>query len=175
MDVHNALLSSHDETISTLVDLIRVPSVGGTQAEGEIVRHVAGLLAAEGVETDLWHIPVADLAARPDFPGMEVDRAEAWGLVARLPGTGGGRTLMLNGHLDVVPPGDLSTWSDDPFSGRVEDGHVYGRGACDMKGGFVAALSALLALHRSGTRLPATSCSRRSSARRTAASAPTRR
>ncbi|MEV4516381.1 ArgE/DapE family deacylase [Dactylosporangium sp. NPDC049525] len=153
MDVHNALLSSRDETIGTLVDLIRVPSVGGTQAEGEIVRHVAGLLAAEGVETDLWQIPVADLAARPDFPGMEVDRSEAWGLVARLPGTGG-RTLMFNGHLDVVPPGDLSTWSDDPYSGRIEDGHVYGRGACDMKGGFVAALSALLALHRSGTRLP---------------------
>ncbi|GAB3824400.1 ArgE/DapE family deacylase [Dactylosporangium cerinum] len=154
MDVHNALLSSRDETIGTLVDLIRVPSVGGTQAEGEIVRHVAGLLAAEGVETDLWQIPVADLAARPDFPGMEVERTEAWGLVARLPGTGGGRTLMFNGHLDVVPPGDLSTWSDDPYSGRIEDGHVYGRGACDMKGGFVAALAALLALHRSGTRLP---------------------
>jgi acetylornithine deacetylase len=85
---------------------------------------------------------------------MEVERTEAWGLVARLPGTGGGRTLMLNGHLDVVPPGDLSTWSDDPYSGRIEDGHVYGRGACDMKGGFAAALSALLALHRSGTRLP---------------------
>ncbi|MEV0565062.1 ArgE/DapE family deacylase [Dactylosporangium sp. NPDC050588] len=154
MDVHNALLSSRDETIRTLVDLVRVPSVGGTQAEGEIVRHVAGLLAAEGVETDLWQIPVADLAGRPDFPGMEVERSEAWGLVARLPGTGGGRTLMFNGHLDVVPPGDLSTWSDDPFSGRVADGHVYGRGACDMKGGFAAALAALLALHRSGTRLP---------------------
>ena len=154
MDVHTALLSSRDETVNTLVDLIRVPSVGGTQAEADIVRHVAGLLSGEGVETDLWPIPLADLTARPDFPGMEVERTEAWGLVARLPGTGGGRTLMLNGHLDVVPPGDLSTWSDDPFSGRVEDGHVYGRGACDMKGGFVAALAALLALHRSGTRLP---------------------
>lgn len=154
MDAHNALLSSQDESVGTLVDLIRVPSVGGTQAEAEIVRHVAGLLAAEGVETDLWQIPVADLAARADFPGMEVDRTDAWGLVARLPGTGGGRTLMFNGHLDVVPPGDLSTWSDDPYSGRIADGHVYGRGACDMKGGFVSALSALLALHRSGTRLP---------------------
>jgi acetylornithine deacetylase len=96
---------------------------------------------------------VPDLAARPDFPGMEVPRSEARGLVARLPGSGGGRSLMLNGHVDVVPPGDLATWADDPFSGRLSDGEVYGRGACDMKGGVVSALSALLALHRSGAAL----------------------
>jgi acetylornithine deacetylase len=149
-----ALRRARDEAVATLVDLIRIPSVGGTPAESEIVHHVAGLLQAEGIEVDLWPIPVAELAARPDFPGMEVDRNEAWGLVARLPGTDpAARKLMLNGHLDVVPPGARSTWSDDPYSGRIAGGHVFGRGACDMKGGFVAALAALLALHRSGTRL----------------------
>jgi acetylornithine deacetylase len=84
---------------------------------------------------------------------MEVTRDTAWGLVARLPGTGGGRSLMLNGHLDVVPPGDPGAWSDDPYSGRFVDGHVFGRGACDMKGGVVAALAAFRALHRAGVRL----------------------
>lgn len=147
------LRRSRDETVGTLVDLVRIPSVGGSPAESEIIHHVARRLAAEDVEVDLWPIPLDELTARPDFPGMEVDRDEAWGLVARLPGTGGGRTLMLNGHLDVVPPGDLATWSADPYSGRVADGHVFGRGACDMKGGFAAALAALLALHRSDTRL----------------------
>ncbi|GGM08398.1 ArgE/DapE family deacylase [Dactylosporangium sucinum] len=147
------LHDARDEAVATLVDLIRIPSVGGTPAESEIVHHVARLLQAEGIEVDLWPIPVAELAARPDFPGMEVGRDEAWGLVARLPGTDpGARSLMFNGHLDVVPPGDRGTWSADPYSGEVRDGHAYGRGACDMKGGFVAALSALLALHRSGTR-----------------------
>jgi acetylornithine deacetylase len=60
---------------------------------------------------------------------------------------------MFNGHVDVVPPGDLGTWSDDPFSGRVADGCVFGRGACDMKGGVVAALAAFRALRRGGVRL----------------------
>src|SRR5690349_15896354 len=114
-----------------------MPSVGGTPAESEIVHHVAARLRAEGVELDLWQIPVADLAARPDFPGMEVDRTEAWGLVARIPGTTpGAKSLMFNGHLDVVPPGDPDTWTMSPWSGDIRDGHAYGRGACDMKGGF---------------------------------------
>ncbi|GAA3278869.1 ArgE/DapE family deacylase [Dactylosporangium vinaceum] len=149
----DALRDARAETVRTLTDLIRIPSVGGTAAESEIVHHVADLLRAEGVELDLWPIPVAELAARPDFPGMEVERDEAWGLVARLPGsTENAPSLMLNGHLDVVPPGDPDTWSGSPWSGDVRDGHAYGRGACDMKGGFVSALSAFLAIHRSGAR-----------------------
>ena len=152
-----ALHDARDEMVGQLVDLIQVPSVGGSQAECDIVHRVADLLAAEGVEVDRWRIPVDELAVRPDFPGMEVERREAWGLVARLPGSqpgpGGGRSLMLNGHLDVVPPGDLGAWSAEPYSGTVADGYVYGRGACDMKGGVVSALFALLALHRSGLRL----------------------
>jgi acetylornithine deacetylase len=142
-----------DEQVRTLVDLVRVPSVDGTEAEVAIVDTLAGMLRAEGVEIDRWPIPVAEFAARTDFPGMEVARSAALGLVARLPGSGGGRSLMINGHVDVVPPGDLAAWTDDPFSGRLVDGQVFGRGTCDMKGGLVSALYALLALHRSGTRL----------------------
>ena len=77
-------------------------------------------------------------AAHPDFPGVEVDRQEAWGLVARLPGTGDGPALMLNGHIDVVPIGDPNAWVDPPFAGGTRAGDVYGRGACDMKAGLVA-------------------------------------
>jgi acetylornithine deacetylase len=55
-------------------------------------------------------------------------------LVARFAGAGGGRTLLLNGHVDVVA-GPLETWSSDPFDAVVRDGAVWGRGACDMKGG----------------------------------------
>jgi acetylornithine deacetylase len=149
----DALRDARAEATRTLTDLIRIPSVGGTAAESEIVHHVAALLRAEGVDCDLWPVPVAELAARADFPGMEVERTEAWGLVARIPGTDpGARSLMFNGHLDVVPPGDPGTWTSSPWSGDIRDGHAYGRGACDMKGGFVAALQALLALHRTGTR-----------------------
>ncbi len=67
-------------------------------------------------------------------------------LAARLPGTGKGRSLVLNGHIDVVPVGDTSAWSHDPWAGEIVDGKLYGRGATDMKGGVVAAVYALKAL-----------------------------
>lgn len=57
-----------------------------------------------------------------------------------------GRTLILNGHVDIVPPGDLSRWNDDPLSGKYEGGKVYGRGSLDMKGGLAAGVTAVKVL-----------------------------
>ena len=62
----------------------------------------------------------------------------------------GGRRILLVGHVDVVPPGDLATWTTDPWAADVRDGRLYGRGACDMKGGVVAILAALRAVAASG-------------------------
>jgi acetylornithine deacetylase len=141
------------DLVELLAALIRIPSVGGSAAESDIVHHVAALLRDEGVEVDEWQIPLPSLTSRLDFPGMEVERTEAWGVVARVPGRGG-PSLMFNAHLDVVPPGDLAAWSEHPYSGRIGPTDVHGRGACDMKGGAVAALTALLAVHQSGQAPP---------------------
>lgn len=65
-------------------------------------------------------------------------------------GRAGGRRLLLVGHVDVVPPGDLTTWTADPWGGEIRDGAMYGRGACDMKGGVVSILAALRALVATG-------------------------
>jgi len=142
------------DTERELAELVAVPSVSGTDAEHEIQERLAHDLTAAGLEVDHWRLPLDDLLAEPDFPGVEVPRDEAWGLVARLPGNGDGATLMLNGHVDVVPVGDPTAWSSpDPFSGTVRDGALYGRGACDMKAGLVAALAAARAVRRSGVPL----------------------
>ena len=61
-------------------------------------------------------------------------------------GKPGGRRLILSGHLDVVPPGDPSTWTIDPWAAEIRDGRLYGRGACDMKGGVAAILAAVRSL-----------------------------
>ena len=66
--------------------------------------------------------------------------------VGTLRGQGGGRSLIVNGHIDVVSPGDLERWTTPPFDADVRDGRIYGRGAVDMKGGVAAALFALRAL-----------------------------
>lgn len=137
-----------------LAELVRVPSVGGTDGEHEIQSMLATELTTAGLEVDHWRLPLDELTAQPDFPGVEVERSEAWGLVARLPGSGDGASLMLNAHVDVVPTGDPGAWSrPDPFSGEVHDGELYGRGACDMKAGLVAAMAAAQAVRRAGARL----------------------
>ena len=144
--------ASVPDLVGLLVDLVRTPSVGGSDAEHEIQDRLRGELLEDGFEVDHWRLSLDELFAEPDFPGVEVERSEAWGLVGRLPGSGGeGRSLMLNGHVDVVPAGDLATWTAvDPFSGRIERDTLYGRGACDMKAGLVASLFAARALRRAG-------------------------
>ncbi|MET0663662.1 MAG: ArgE/DapE family deacylase [Ilumatobacteraceae bacterium] len=139
--------------LDTVADLVRRPSVSGTDGENEAQAHMAALLDAGGLEVDHWQIDLDSLTRHPDFPGMEVARREAWGLVGRLPGSGDGATLMLNGHIDVVPTGDPDAWQDSPYSGHIRDGRLHGRGACDMKAGLVAAHIAVQAIRRSGITL----------------------
>ena len=139
--------------VATLSELIAVPSIGGTPGEAEIQHLLAERLAALGLAVDLWPIDLADLRARADFPGEEVDRTQAWGLVGthrpdERP------ALVLQGHVDVVPPGDLSRWTGGPFTPAVRDGRVVGRGACDMKGGVAAILGAVEAVLGGGADVP---------------------
>jgi len=152
-EVLEAVDAGARSAVDYLSDLVRTPSISGSHAENAIQSRLAADMEAAGLEVDHWPIPLAETLAAPGFPGSEVERSAAWGLVGRLPGSGGGASLMLNAHVDVVPPGDLAAWTTlDPFSGRVEGDMVYGRGACDMKGGLVAALCAVRALAR--TRVP---------------------
>lgn len=74
-------------------------------------------------------------------------------MVAVLKGSGGGKSIILNGHIDVVPVGDEANWEHDPFSGMIECGKLYGRGATDMKGGNVALLMAIESIIASGIKL----------------------
>ncbi len=147
--IQEALEADRPEMFALLSQLVRTPSLGGSEHEVSIQHTLANLLQTEGLEVDLWPLDLNALADHPDFPGVEVDRREAWGLVARLPGRGGSPTLMLNAHVDVVPAGDVAAWTQGaPFSGEIANGRLYGRGACDMKGGLVAAWWALRALRR---------------------------
>ena len=139
--------------VRCLEELLRIPSVSGTPGENEAQRWFEGQMRAAGLATDLWEIPLAETTSHPDFPGSEVHRSSALGLVGSW-GAASGPTLVLNGHIDVVPPGDLSQWVDrDPYSGVTRDGAVYGRGACDMKGGLVCNLFAIAAIRAAGITL----------------------
>jgi acetylornithine deacetylase len=140
--------------VQELVDLIRVPSVTGTDAESDLQHRHAAELESLGFDVDTWRLDLDDLAAHPAYPGTEAPRSEGYGVVGVL-GSGAGPgeqpALVLQGHVDVVPTGDLDQWADrDPWSGSVHGGAVHGRGACDMKAGAAANLAVARALARSG-------------------------
>lgn len=114
--------------IALLRDLIRCPSV--TPAEGGALALLERVLKGAGFET---HRVTFSEPGQPD-----VDN-----LYARI---GTGRPcLLFAGHTDVVPPGDAARWRFDPFSGEIAEGMIWGRGACDMKGGVAASVAAALA------------------------------
>jgi acetylornithine deacetylase len=92
------------------------------------IDYVAGFLEPLGFEVEGW-----DVGPSMTFPAHPL-------IVARRPGSGGGRSLAFNSHVDVVPVGDRSSWSREPFGGELVDGRIYGRGATDMKGGLAAAM-----------------------------------
>ncbi|MFI6333302.1 ArgE/DapE family deacylase [Micromonospora chersina] len=137
----------------TLLELLSIPSVTGSAAESELQHVLARRLDALGLEVDLWAMDLPTLRADPEFPGIEAPRDEAWGLVAVTPSGGDGPTLILQGHVDVVPPGDIAQWHGNPFVPKVVGDVVHARGACDMKAGLVANLAALAAIRASGARL----------------------
>ncbi|MGA8987246.1 ArgE/DapE family deacylase [Aeromicrobium sp.] len=128
-----------------LAQIVNFPSVGGSDAETAVQRWCAATLTGLGMEVDQWRLDLDDLRAREDYPGEEVEREEAWGCV----GTSGPGTpaLILNGHVDVVPPGEPESWTNaDPWLVREVDGNWFGRGVCDMKGGVVAIIAAARAV-----------------------------
>ncbi|SDJ20439.1 acetylornithine deacetylase [Lentzea albidocapillata subsp. violacea] len=147
-DVEAAALAAVDEAAigRLLLDLLAVPSVTGSAAESELQHVLAGHLERMDLDVDLWSMDLPGLRAHDDFPGGEAPRTEAWGLVGNTRSHGDGPTLILQGHVDVVPPGDLAQWQGDPFRPRVEGDVVHARGACDMKAGVVAILAALAAI-----------------------------
>jgi acetylornithine deacetylase len=139
-----------DGLVEQLCEIVSIPSLGGEETPAQ--EWMAGRMRSLGMDVDVWEIDLATLANDPAF-STEIQRTEALGVVGSL-GKGRGRTLILNGHVDVVPAGEPERWSVPPWEGTVENGRVYGRGAVDMKGGLCCALAAVGAIRSAGVELP---------------------
>ncbi len=133
----------------SLSALVRLRSVTGEEDAAQ--EWMAKTLAELGGDVDVWRVDPADLKARPGYPGARVDSPRL-NVVANFPGPGG-PTLVLNGHIDTVTPGDEQGWTHAPFAADVVGDRLYGRGATDMKGGLVAILGAVGAVRAAGIRL----------------------
>ncbi|MBB6636389.1 M20 family metallopeptidase [Cohnella thailandensis] len=124
-----------ERTLEILADLIRFKSVNPGGTEGEAAAYIAKTMESAGCVVELQEI-------EPGRPNV----------LARLKGTGGGRTVILNTHMDVVPAG--AGWSEDPFEMVVKGDRAYGRGVMDAKGPLAAMMAAVEAIAASGIELP---------------------
>jgi acetylornithine deacetylase len=105
--------------------------------EAALQEYLAGRLERIGAEIDLWEPDAGAMEGKPLVPpGLDFEGRPQ--LIARRRGAGGGRSLAFNGHIDVVSAEPRDRWTSDPFAAEVRDGLLYGRGACDMKGGIAA-------------------------------------
>jgi acetylornithine deacetylase len=119
--------------------------------EEKLQQLLVARLEALGAETDLWEPEPVGEGNRSLLAGLRFEGRPQ--LAARLAGSGGGRSLLLNGHVDAVSVEPRQQWTSDPFVVTERDGKLYGRGANDMKGGVACLTGALEALRRAGVRL----------------------
>jgi acetylornithine deacetylase len=159
--VGDHIAAREDDLVRLVCDLVRFDttsvdlSPGSSHTrnqEAELQAYVGDRLRALGCEVDQWEPDPAEFADHPMMPPWHHYRDRPI-TVGRLHGAGGGRSLVVNGHIDVVSAGDVSAWTSPPFEADVRDGRIYGRGAVDMKGGVGAAMFALEMLRESGIRL----------------------
>lgn len=164
-DRERHVLDLIDDNRDDIVDYLRqliafrtITPADGARAETDDYRDlqalVGGSLADMGFDLESWEVDTAELDR---FPGSGVnpqrDLSNMPVVVGQLKGQGHGKSLILNGHYDVVPPGIAENWLHDPFGGEVEGDKVYGRGACDMKGGLAAMLQAVRLIQKAGIEL----------------------
>jgi acetylornithine deacetylase len=130
-------------------DLTAIPSLRCQEATAQ--DFMAKAYRERGYSVDRWKIDLDAIRHLPGFSPVSVSYDDAWNVVAtHRPRDIKGRSLILNGHIDVVPTGPADMWTNPPFEPHVADGWLYGRGAGDMKSGLVAGLFAMDALRHAG-------------------------
>ncbi len=138
-----------EDATTMLADLVRLDSTLGNERPAQ--DYMARAFADLGLEVDQFAIDLDEIRDRPGFSPVDWSVEGKTNVVAtHRPRRETGRSLILNGHIDVVPTGPADMWTDPPFEPVVRDGRMYGRGAGDMKAGIVAYYTAFRALARLG-------------------------
>ncbi len=156
------ILREIDEERNEVIDLTQklvkfdttVPDPPGSPPvhEEDCQRWIASTLQKIGFQTDLWEPDPEELKKYPSF-ALGQDFSHRPVVVGILKGSGNGKSLILNGHIDVVPTGPRDRWTHDPWGAEVEENRIYGRGASDMKSGIAAMIKAVEFVKRANIKL----------------------
>ncbi|WP_223701910.1 peptidase [Sutcliffiella deserti] len=150
-EIKKWIAKNKGKAIVLLRRLVQEKSVQGNESSAQAV--VIEACRGMGLEIDIWEPNGKKLKEHENFVSTREYFSDSPNVVAVWRGTGGGHSIILNGHIDVVPEGEINQWDCDPYEGKIENGKIYGRGTTDMKGGNVAMLLAIDALQSVGIKL----------------------
>lgn len=153
-DIQNAVDRRFDDQVDFTAALVNFPSTRGNEATAQ--DFMAEAMGDRGLTVDRWKLNIDDIKHLPGFSPVSIDYDNSYNVVGawrpESPGHSGGQSLILNGHIDVVPEGPLDMWDNPPYQARRDGNRLYGRGAGDMKAGLVSCLYAYDALLEAGYR-----------------------
>jgi acetylornithine deacetylase len=139
---------SRDKAVAFLRDMVVIPSVTGDEAQ--IQTFLSKYMTKIGLDVDMWETDWEELKKHPGYRPVDRGYEGRPNIVAIWKGAGGGRSLLLNGHTDVIPVGGGEGWSDNPWSATIKNGRMYGRGTADMKSGVASHIMAVECLKGAG-------------------------
>lgn len=144
--------NNREEVVDFLRKLVSFPSVTGN--ERDIQEFISNWLKDPlRVKVDVWEPNIEELRKHPGFVPVDKDYKDRPNVVGVYKGDGSGRSLLFNGHVDVIPAGADDAWNTNPWIATIRDGKIYGRGASDMKAGLAGYSMAINAIIRSGLKL----------------------
>jgi len=149
--IDQAVESLRTEALELIQSLVRIPTLPGFEKGAQDV--IAVQMEAMGLALDIWDPVDPELQAHPAYVPSDIAYSGRPNVVGLWKGRGGGKTLIFNGHIDVVPTGEEAKWTHSPWSGDFSEGRIYGRGSADMKAGCVVNLMVVKALQKAGVKL----------------------
>ena len=146
--INKGINDNKDEIIAFVQKLVRTPSLANQESDVQHIIHEK--LNSIGLNSKIIPVIFSELEHHPAFNDDGFSPDSRINVTALWQGNNKAKSLILNGHVDVVPTGPEKLWNDDPFSGNIVDGKIYGRGSCDMKAGLSSGLFAIYILKNLG-------------------------
>ena len=144
----SALEASQEDLVNFIRTLVQCPSLAND--EGPVQDIIQDKLKSLGLDTEKIIVKFDKLKDHPAFCDDGFSPDSRVNIVGQWHNDGDGKSLILNGHVDVVPPGPENLWNKSPWSGYIKNGRIYGRGSCDMKAGLSAGIFAVQILQSIG-------------------------
>ena len=143
-----AVNSARDEIVSFIQALVQSPSLPNEEAS--VQRLVSEKLKSLQLDVEKFPVLFDELKDHPAFCDDGFSSDSRVNVIGKWENDGGGKSLILNGHVDVVPTGPETLWNESPWSGSVKNNRIYGRGSCDMKAGLASGIFAIQILKELG-------------------------